>query len=220
MPQYIDPNTGFRGGGGDGMAGDPYVGTPNTIPGMTGLTAARRVSGASDLRPFEYLRNQGGSFYAQDSRSDPTEGAPAGGGEPLPPGITPPHVDSVQSMTGQPPQQQGIGGGMPPQFLQMMRMLSGGIGWDGQDPYGSAGYGQANNVPNAYGGGMGGGIGYQGGQGGGWGRQRQPRQMGAFTPEQNRLARPSGIGAPNSYQTTLSGGSNRGGYAFRWGGRV
>lgn len=225
MPQQIDPNTGrpVGIGGGDGMAGDPYVGTPDTIPGLPGLTAARRVSGANDLKPFEYLRNQNGVFYAQNALTNPNEGQPA------PPVTEPPAATgSYQSATGQAFPQQGAtaqpgqqqGGGVPPQFLQMLRMLSGGIGWGGQSPYGGAGYGQANSVPNAYGGGMGGGIGYPRGPSmGGWGAPQRPAPS-AFFQAPDRLSRPMGIGNPNPYTTTLSGGINRGGYAFRRGGRV
>ena len=207
MPQQIDPNTGQPMG-----IGDPYVGAPETIPGLDGLMDARRVDDNYQLGAFEYYRNQGGQRYVQNALTNPNEGAP------------PAATGSYQSATGQAypqqqqpqqPQQGGIGGGIPPQFLQMMRMLSGGIGWDGGDPYGSPGYGQANDVPNAYGGWQGGG-GYPPAPGG----QRPQRNIGAFAPQQNRMARPTGIGQPSAYSSTLSGGINRGGFSFRRGGRV
>jgi len=204
--------------------GDPMLSggdqLPQSIPGLDGLTAARRVDDNYQLQPFEYFRNEGGFRYAQNALTNPNEGQPPVS---APGGVPPAATGSYQSATGQayPQQQQGqggigaVGGGMP-QFLQMLKMLSGGIGWDGQDPYGSPGYGQANNVPNVYGGGM--GIGYQQSPRG-YGGQRPQRNIGAFAG-QDRMARPSGIGSPNAYASTLSGGINRGGFTFRRGGRV
>lgn len=206
MPQQIDPTTGrpigYGGGDLDGGQG------PETIAGLPGLTAARRVGDDYQLKPFEYFRNEGGFRYAQNALTNPNEGQP------------PPPVDSLQPagaqpLSQQPQQNQGIGG-VPPQFLSLLKMLGGGIGWDGGDPYGFGGYGQANNVPNVYGGGIGG---YPQGPRQ-WASARPQRDIGSFFQPQQPQARPMGIGNPNPYTTTLSGGINRGGYSFRRGGRV
>ena len=71
MPQQIDPNTGQPMG-----IGDPYVGAPETIPGLDGLTDARRVDDNYQLGAFEYFRNQGGQRYVQNALTNPNEGAP------------------------------------------------------------------------------------------------------------------------------------------------
>jgi hypothetical protein len=161
MPQQIDPNTGQPIGV---NMGDPMI--PQYIPGLPGLTKARLVNGAEDLKPFEYLRNEGGRYYAQNALTNPEEGGAAipppvqyNPGSPSvslpppspPPGVGfPPPTEAVNPNSGagpsvslpppSPPPGMSSPAVMPPNFEKMFR---------GFNPFAMGGWG---GLPRPYGG--------------------------------------------------------------------
>lgn len=147
MPQQIDPNTGQPIGV---NMGDPMI--PQYIPGLPGLTQARLVNGAADLKPFEYLRNEGGRYYAQNALTNPEESGaaipppvqmdPGAPSVSLPPPSPPPNLPPPTMVDGGSRLPPGMSSPavMPPNFDKMFR---------GFNPFGMGGWG---GLPRPYGG--------------------------------------------------------------------